>query len=237
MPTKVPLSKIAKKPRANKHRPQELSTKRPVSSYRVAPGLETGGGGGSSKDGRDPRFDAMNASSFDEAKWRQGYAFLFERQKQEVQELKDKLKQSATAAKTLTRGGGAKRKRKRERILSAEEEEETRAELGRLQSQVRREEQQAAARQVKAAVHKEEVAAVKAGKAPYFHKKSAIKEKELMVKYEALEKQGQLSKFMAKRRQKLANKQHRALPARRGGEEWGGGGGGGEWGGGGGEWS
>ena len=86
MPTVRPLSRIAKKPRVNKHRPTELSqTNRPVATFRVAPGLEGSSSSSDKKKGRDPRFDAMNTADFDEAKWRQGYSFLFDRQKEEVQ--------------------------------------------------------------------------------------------------------------------------------------------------------
>ena len=63
--------------------------------------------------------------------------------------------------------------------------------------------------QVKSQARAEEVAAVKEGKKPFFQKKSALRERELLTQYEELKKKGQLDKFLEKRRKKLDAKQHR----------------------------
>lgn len=57
-----------------------------------------------------------------------------------------------------------------------------------------------------------ERAAVKAGKKPFFLKKSAKRRAELVAKYEDLKKAGRLEKYLAKRRRKNAAKDHRYIP-------------------------
>jgi ribosomal RNA-processing protein 36 len=57
--------------------------------------------------------------------------------------------------------------------------------------------------------------AVAAGKAPFYLKKSEVKKRELLAKYEELKDSGGLEKFMAKRRKKNAAKDHRYVPSTR----------------------
>lgn len=57
--------------------------------------------------------------------------------------------------------------------------------------------------------------AVKGGKAPYYLKKSEQKRLELVAKYEELKANGRLEKYMDKRRQKNAKKEHKQLVAPR----------------------
>lgn len=54
--------------------------------------------------------------------------------------------------------------------------------------------------------------AVKAGKSPYFMKKSAKKEVELKAKYDHLQKKGKLDKFLQKKLKKNAQKDKKHLP-------------------------
>ena len=61
-------------------------------------------------------------------------------------------------------------------------------------------------------VRQEEVQAVKEGKKPFFAKKSALRERELIAQYEELKKGGKLDKFLEKRRRKLDAKQHKRVP-------------------------
>jgi ribosomal RNA-processing protein 36 len=58
---------------------------------------------------------------------------------------------------------------------------------------------------------------VKAGKKPFFQKRSDKRKAELVAKYQQLKESGQLDKFMAKKRRHNAAKDHRLIPsARRG---------------------
>ena len=216
--------------RENKNQPQVLSSKRQVSRFRLAPGLKGETGASSASNSRDPRFDPMSAGSkINEAGWRKSYDFLFQAQEARVKELQEQLSTSAKQAqsKSAKSGGGEKKRQRRLKILSPEAEAEARAELQKLKSRLKADQQKQREQEVLSAVRKEEVAAVKEGKGIYFQKKSVVREKLLKAKYEDLEKTGQLNKFMAKRRQKMANKQHKRLPGRRddgwegdGGEEW-----------------
>ena len=57
--------------------------------------------------------------------------------------------------------------------------------------------------------------AVKAGKRPFFLKKSEKKKQELIRKYQELKATGRLEKAIAKRRKKNAQKDRRHMPAMR----------------------
>ena len=221
--------KVAPK-RENKNQPQVLSSKKQVGRFRLAPGLKAETGASSASAIRDPRFDVMSGGAkFNEQGWRKSYAFLFEQQAERIRELEEQLRNSATASnsKSCKSGGGAKKKRARERILSAEDEAAARAELTQLKNRRKADERKQREQELLASMKKEELGKVKEGKGIFYPKKSAVKEKLLVAKYEELEKSGQLEKYMAKRRRKLANKQHKKLPGRRedgfadGGAEWG----------------
>lgn len=58
-------------------------------------------------------------------------------------------------------------------------------------------------------------AAVGAGAAPFYVKKSEVRKAELVAKYKELKAAGRLDKYMTKRRQKNAAKDHRYLPGAR----------------------
>ena len=53
------------------------------------------------------------------------------------------------------------------------------------------------------------------GKKPFYLKKAASKREELLAKFEELKASGRLDKFLAKRRQKLAQKDHVHVPSAR----------------------
>ena len=61
----------------------------------------------------------------------------------------------------------------------------------------------------------EERAAIKSGKQPYFLKAAEKKRQALIQKYQQLKESGQLEKAMAKRRKKVAAKDHRLVPRSR----------------------
>ena len=207
--------------RANRNRPAQQKTKRkPVPTFRVAPGLK---GEASAMAIRDPRFDPLGADEgeFNEAGWRKSYEHVFEAQFQEVQAMKRTLRESSAAKKQRAkqRGGGEKHRRVRAKVLSEEDEANLRYEMSRMQNRLREDGRKQSAAKVKAAVRKEEVDAVKAGKRPYFAKASEVKQRELVAQYDQLQASGQIDKFLTKRRKKMSNKQKRALPYAGGGGE------------------
>ncbi|KAL3933255.1 MAG: hypothetical protein SGPRY_000362 [Prymnesium sp.] len=211
-------SKLGALKRENKNQPRVLSSKRQVSSFRVAPGLKDEMGASNPNNMRDPRFDPMSSGDhFNEQGWRHSYAFLFEAQSKRIEELQEKLKLSdaVSKSKACKSGGGARKRRTKAKILSPEAAAEMRVELTRLQNRQKLERQKEKEREVLAAIRKEEVAAVKDGKGVFYQKKSAIREKLLLAKYEDLKKSGKIEKFLAKRRKKVASKQHKRLPGRR----------------------
>ena len=59
--------------------------------------------------------------------------------------------------------------------------------------------------------------AVKAGKKPFFMKKSEKKRQELIQRYQELKATGKLQKTIEKRRKKNAQKDHRYIPSERAG--------------------
>ena len=61
-------------------------------------------------------------------------------------------------------------------------------------------------------IRKRERDQIASGKKPYFMKKSMLREEELKEKYKELEEQGQLNKYMSKRRKKNSSKDRKALP-------------------------
>ena len=208
-PTALPSSSSAaaaaaeKSGRANKNRPSELSTKRKVDTFRVAPGLKAS----AQHKGRDPRFDPhASASDFNEEGWRKSYDFVFEKQREEVAEMKASLAASQKAK-------SSKRRQTRKKALGADAEATMRLELDKAQNRVVADDRKQKKLQAKAAVRREELAAVQQGKKPFFAKKSQLRDRELLAQYEELKKTKKLDKFIQKKRRKIDGKQHRAMPS------------------------
>ena len=86
--------------------------------------------------------------------------------------------------------------------------------MERTQNRVKSDERRAKKQAAKAAVRKDEMAAVDAGKKPFFAKKSVVRERELIDQYEQLKKEGRLEKFLQKKRKKLDGKQKKQMPRR-----------------------
>ena len=211
-----PLRPATVIPRDNKTRPSQLSSKRPVPTLRVAPGLAAAPP--AAQRARDPRFDALVGGEVDEATWRTKYAWLVDRQRDEVKQAKAALRDSAAASKKAARprcGGSEGRRKLKARQLGEEEAAALRLEMQRKQGQLQRHDQLASQQAAKAAARKVEATAVGEGKAPYFKKRAALKEERLVAQYRELQKAGRLEKFMAKKRKKVAAKQHKKVPFRR----------------------
>eukprot|EP00310_Coccolithus_braarudii_P020264 CAMPEP_0183351710 /NCGR_PEP_ID=MMETSP0164_2-20130417/26203_1 /TAXON_ID=221442 /ORGANISM="Coccolithus pelagicus ssp braarudi, Strain PLY182g" /LENGTH=210 /DNA_ID=CAMNT_0025523961 /DNA_START=12 /DNA_END=644 /DNA_ORIENTATION=+ len=199
----------------SKHCPQRISSKKAVSTLRVAPGLVNGT---AKPKGRDPRFDAISKGSFDETRFRQQYAHVFEQQREEVKEIKAVLSSSRKAEKASQKGSVSKKRRVKSRILAPEVQDELKEELNQKSNKLQEHEQALAKQKAKSLARQKEVKAIGEGKRPFFQKQSDVKKTQLVAKYDELKQAGRLDKFMTKKRQKTASKQRRLLPSQRAGE-------------------
>jgi ribosomal RNA-processing protein 36 len=177
--------------RTSKSAPMVQSSKKTVSRYREIEGLP------SIFKPRDPRFGTISGK-YDENAFKARYKFLDAYRDEEITRLKGALKAA-------------------EKTGDAEEQYKVQSELSRLQGKKTRDEKAESFQRTKSMLRKAEREKVKEGKKPFFHKRSEIKKLELKDKFEALSKAGKLESFMAKKRKKNANKDHRWLPSRRGG--------------------
>lgn len=150
-----------------------------------------------SREVRDPRFESISGGKVSDERFKKRYAFLYdEKLPAERTELKESLKKVKSEAKR----------------------EQLKARLSTVTQQIRMEEQRRKKAASEKALKEKEREAVKAGKNPFYLKKSEKKKLELVGKYEELKRTGQLETYMDKRRKRNAAKDHRYLPMGRRGE-------------------
>ncbi|CAH2038078.1 unnamed protein product [Thlaspi arvense] len=178
---------VKKKARANKNRPMELSSKRPVSRYREVVQIPK-------KVVRDPRFDSLSGT-VDHEGFRKRYNFFFEEKlPTERVELRKKLKETK----------------------NPEEVDQLKDRLSYVEKWMKYEPSTNNKGKAILTEHKKkEREAAKEGKKPYYLKKSEIRKQTLIEKYNSLKESGKLSAFLDKRRKKNATKDHRYMPYRR----------------------
>lgn len=179
--------------REHKHRPVEMSSKKPVSVLRDSL-LGLGDGSGMKKKRvRDPRFDSLSGK-YEEKDFKKRYSFVFdEKLPEERRELKESLS----------------------KIKSARKKERLQKKLQKVTQQLKTEEarrRKESRRQKVLEAHKE---ATRGQSRKYHLKKSEIKKQELLLQYKELKESGQLQKYMEKRRRKNSAKDHRYLPMRK----------------------
>lgn len=166
----------------SKHRPEELSSKKPVPFLRKVVPLKK-------MVSRDPRFDDLSGE-FRPDVFKQTYKFIGEIRHQEAQMVKKKLK----------------------KVKSDSKKEELKALLKRMENQEsarqRLEQQQEKELQFK----RKQRELVGHGHRPFYLKKSDKKKLELASKYTELKKSGKLENFLSKKRKRNANKDRRKLP-------------------------
>ena len=202
--------------RANKNRPVQMSAKRPVPRLHTAPGLEALLAQRVAS--RDPRFDETVAGaggSVTDAAFRKRYSFLYDEQlPQAKQQLRAQLKvcacQTAPDFHPCSQPSLLPQREKRE-----ERREALRQQLRDVEQSLKQETVLRAADARQSARHTREKAAVAAGKKPFYLKKAAAKQVDLMAKFNELKASGRLDTFLAKRRQKLATKDHVHAPGTR----------------------
>ncbi|XP_012488708.1 uncharacterized protein LOC105801904 isoform X1 [Gossypium raimondii] len=175
-----------KRRRANKNRPMELSSKKPVRSFRQviqAP----------KKVVRDPRFESL-CGNLDVEGFRKRYNFLFENNlPAEREEVQKQLKKARDP-----------------KVVS-----ELKNHISWIDKQLKFESAKNTDAVILSAHKKKEKDAAKHGKRPYYLKKSEIRKQRLIEKYKKLKASGKLESFIEKRRRKNAAKDHRFMPYRR----------------------
>ncbi|XP_022849719.1 ribosomal RNA processing protein 36 homolog isoform X1 [Olea europaea var. sylvestris] len=179
-----------KSSRANKNRPMEMSSKKPVSRFREVIQVPK-------RVGRDPRFESL-CGKLDVEGFKKRYDFI---QKNELPAEKEALK----------------KKMKEEKDPEVINELKDRmVQIGReLKSAVTKHTN----KEIIAEHKKKEREAAKKGKRPYYLKKSDIRKQKLIQKYEELKGTGKLESFLDKKRRKNAAKDHRYMPYRRPAEQ------------------
>ena len=213
-------ARAARVARANKNRPVEQSSKRPVSRLHIAPGLEALAQRHRPLVSRDPRFDEAVAGaggSVTDSAFRKRYAFLYDEQlPQEKAQLKAQLK---VRPLRLGLAGCISETRPShikpisfQREKRPERRDALRSQLLGIEQSLKQESQRRGADSRAAVRHRRERDAVAAGKKPFYLKKADAKREDLLAQFQELQKSGKLDKFLAKRRQKLATKDHVHAP-------------------------
>ncbi|KAK6274800.1 hypothetical protein POUND7_004509 [Theobroma cacao] len=172
--------------RANKNRPVELSSKKPMRSFRQAIQAPK-------KVVRDPRFESL-CGKLDAEGFRKRYNFLFENNlPAEREEAQKRLK-----------------KAKDPKVIG-----ELKNSISWIDKQIKFESAKHTDAKILAEHKKKEREAAKLGKRPFYLKKSEIRKQRLIEKYKKLKASGKLESFIEKRRRKNAAKDHRFMPYRR----------------------
>ncbi|WJX57732.1 hypothetical protein P8452_43260 [Trifolium repens] len=175
--------------RANKNRPMEASSKKPVPAFRdviQAP----------KKVVCDPRFESL-CGTVDLDGFRKRYNFYFENDlPAEKQALKKKLK----------------------KYKNPERRSEIEERLALVDKQLKSGPPKNVETQILAKHKKKEREAAKQGKRPFYLKKSEIRNQGLIEKYDHLKSSGKLDSFIEKKRKRNAAKDRKFMPYARSGE-------------------
>ncbi|XP_058085490.1 uncharacterized protein LOC131232966 [Magnolia sinica] len=172
--------------RANKNRPMEMSSKKPVGRFREVIQARK-------KVTRDPRFESL-CGTLDTDGFRKRYSFLFEVELPAEKEKLQKLMKKSNDPKVI---------------------EELKNHIAWIDKQQRSGSAKRADTKILAEHKKKEREAAKQGKQPFYLKKSEVRERKLIEKYNHLKATGKLEDFIEKRRKRNAAKDRRHMPYRR----------------------
>ncbi|XP_061174713.1 ribosomal RNA processing protein 36 homolog [Saccostrea echinata] len=168
--------------RANKNRPMEITSKRPVPRFKTTVPVKK-------KVTRDPRFDDLSGQ-FNEELFSRSYGFL------------DDIKH--------------REREKVQKALGKEKDPDKKKELQFLLNRMKQQELTASRKDQQKTIEKDwkkkEQTRVKAGKTPFYLKKSEKRKLELAEKYKELQKSGKVEKYLGKKRKKTAQKEKKKLP-------------------------
>ncbi|KAL0589403.1 hypothetical protein ABG067_002622 [Albugo candida] len=162
-----------------------MTSKKPVGRFRQVVDVRN-------KRPHDPRFDPL-CGKLNQDLFAKSYSFLDSYKENEL----DTLRKEVKKAKNKERKGDLQQK---VNVLAQEIKEKKKS--SRLQNALTERKRQ-------------EREAVINGKSPFYMKRKDKKKVELQIKFQELEESGNLANFMAKKRKKNSNKDHRWLPRRR----------------------
>ncbi|XP_022854792.1 ribosomal RNA processing protein 36 homolog [Olea europaea var. sylvestris] len=186
--------------RANKNRPMEMSSKKPVSRFREVVQVPK-------KVARDPRFELLY-----------GELDVEGHRSMKLLPFGKKNYLSCGTTRNLKNELPAEKKALKKR-MKEEKDPEVIIELKNRITQMDRELKSGVTKrtdkEIIAEHKKKEREAAKKGERPYYLKKSDIRKQKLIQKYEELKGAGKLESFLDKRRRKNAAKDHRYMPYRR----------------------
>ncbi|CAL9166169.1 unnamed protein product [Musa hybrid cultivar] len=184
------LHQQLKPSRANKNRPMEMSSKMRVGRFREVIQAPK-------KVVRDPRFESL-CGTLDTDGFRKRYSFLFEVELPAEKERLQKLIRKSKDPNAV---------------------EELKSHLSWIDEQIKSGPRKCAESEILSEHIKKEREAAKRGKQPYYLKKSEIRERKLIQKYNELKAAGKLDSYIEKRQKKNASKDHRYMPYRRSGND------------------
>ncbi|KAL3645634.1 hypothetical protein CASFOL_010814 [Castilleja foliolosa] len=172
--------------RANKNRPMEISSKKPVRRLREVIQVPK-------KVVRDPRFESL-CGTLDVDGFKQRYNFIYENAlPAEKEELKKQMKKAK----------------------DPEAVNELKGRVAFIDKEIKSAVPKRTEKNILAEHKKKEREAAKKGKQPYYLKKSDLRKQKLIEKYNELKESGKLESFIEKKRKKNAAKDHRYIPYRR----------------------
>lgn len=172
--------------RANKNRPMEMSSKKPVRRFREVVQVPK-------KVVCDPRFESLYGN-LDVEGFKKRYNFLYEN---ELPSEKEKLKKQMKKTK------------------NPEVKTELKDHIAQIDKELKFAAKKHTENDILASHKQKERDAAKKGKQPYYLKKSEIQKQMLMEKYKELKESGKLEAFIERKRRKNAAKDRRYMPYRR----------------------
>ncbi|KAL6845986.1 hypothetical protein ACP4OV_023434 [Aristida adscensionis] len=175
--------------RASKKRPMEISTKVRPPKFREVIQVPK-------KVVRDPRFEPIHGP-VDKEGFRKRYNFLFEDELPAEKEKYQKMIKKSKDPNAI---------------------EEMKNHVAWIDKQLKSHPPKNVESEILREHIKKEREAAKAGKRPYYLKKSELRQRKLMNKYNELKEAGKLDAYMERRRRKNASKDHRYMPYRRNGD-------------------
>ena len=146
----------------------------------------------------------------DENAFNSRYKFMEEMHQKEIEHLKAMLNPKRNKHGKKTKGA-----RKTVPVFDEETKLEMQQKLTKMQQKQAENLKKSKARKIKSDFMKKQRARAAEGAKPYYPKRSQLREMEMTEKFNELDKAGKLASFMAKRRKKNSNKDHRWLPKRR----------------------
>lgn len=172
--------------RANKNRPMEITSKKPVGRFREVIQVPK-------RVARDPRFETL-CGTLDVDGFKKRYDFLYKDEfPAEKEELKKLIKKSNDPNVV----------------------DELKNRMTWVDKQLKSAPTKHTDKGILVEHKKKEREAAKQGKQPFYLKKSEIRKQKLIEKYKDLKASGKLESFIEKRRRKNAAKDHRYMPYRR----------------------